>query len=70
MAFEALEVGVDLFDFRQLRERLTQEWSEEEPKMVLSIIGELVYLGCSGITFFCSVAPCLANAGEEMLRHA
>lgn len=64
-AFEARKGGVDLFN-----DDRPQEWAEERTRMVSSIIVELVYLGCTDVSFFYSVSPFLASADEGMLKHA
>ena len=65
LAFEARKVGVDLFS-----DHSPQGWDEEKIRMVSSIIGDLVYLGCTELNFFYTVAPFLASADEDMLKHA
>lgn len=44
-------------------------WSDSKQRLVSSIISELVNLGCSELNFYYSVAPFLADADEDMLRH-
>lgn len=69
-SFEARKGGIDLFSDAEFRQTFDNVWSESKIRMVSSIISRLAYLGCSDVNFFYFVSPFLADADEDMLRHA
>ena len=69
-AFEARKNGINVFGENPIRDRSVNTWTQERFRMVSSIITALVYLECSDVNFFYTVSPFLAEADEDMLRHA
>lgn len=69
-AFEAVKQGIDLMNDARLCEDFVIAWSGEKTRIILSIIDELVYLGCTDLGFYYSVAPFLVSEDVGTLKRA